>query len=131
MGDPGLSTSASGDAAIATLELLLDAVVPYPDLVGGPTAADTAQYVLGRLEREDAALRPSLDHLLEGVAGREQAWVAAVADDPGHPEHGLFEALRGWAWDGFLADPRWGVNRGGLGWAHVGWAGPPRRREHQ
>lgn len=131
MADPGRSTCASDDPATATLELLLDEVVPYPAIPDGPAAADTAQYVRRRLEREDAPLRAPLGHLLATVRGRERAWVAAVADDPDHPDHDLFVALRGWAWDGFLADPRWGVNQGGLGWTHVGWAGPPRRREQR
>lgn len=117
------------DGQAVILGRLLDAVVPYPEIPGGPTVADTVRYVCGRLVGPDAELRTALTELIGRVGGREAAWVAEVAAAPDDADNTLLEALRGWAWDGFLADPKWGVNRGGLGWVHVGSAGPPRRRE--
>ncbi len=114
---------------LQTLRRLLERVLPYPAIPDGPTVSDTVAYVLRRLEHEDRALFGPLEQLLERTAGSEDDWLQAAASTPQYPDRGVFEALRGWAWDGFLADPRWGVNRGGRGWTHLGWGGPPRRRE--
>lgn len=128
---PDLDTADGGvgrplDAAEAeVLARLLDLVVPYPPQPDGPVVTDTVAYVQGRLATRDSAWTAPLRAALATAAGREAQWLATAETESTE----LFERLRTWAWDGFLAHPRWGVNRGGLGWAHFGWAGPPRDRE--
>ncbi|MFG1779523.1 hypothetical protein ACGFIR_25090 [Micromonospora sp. NPDC049051] len=112
-------------AESAVLARLLDRVLPYPPQPGGPVVADTVAYVQRRLTAEDCAWAAALRAALTAASGREEQWLATAETESGE----LFERLRAWAWDGFLAHPRWGVNRGGLGWAYFGWAGPPRERE--
>ncbi len=110
------------------LQTLLELIVPYPAQPGGPVAPDTVGLVQRRLAAEDAAWVEPLRAGVAVAAGREAAWLAGAAE--AQDESGeLFAQLRGWAWDGFLADPRWGVNRGGLGWSYFGWNGSPRARE--
>lgn len=129
MPDPAHRLALLDDDQVGVLRTLLEVVLPYPPIPGGPQLDDTVAYVLRRLEREDRHLLEPLEELLPRLAGEEAAWVAEVAASPEQDDHQVFQALRGWAWDGFLADPRWGVNRAGLGWVHLGWAGPPRTRE--
>lgn len=111
---------------VRALQVLLDGVLPYPPIEGGPTVQDTVAFVLRRLEHEDRAVFGPLEAVLTRITGREHDWLEATASSPQHPDRAVFDALRGWAWDGFLADPRWGVNRGGLGWSYVGWPGAAR-----
>ena len=115
-------------AELVVLGELLAGVLPYPPDENGPQVSDTVAFVQRRLGAEDAAWAAPLRAGLADAAGREQDWLAQAAYAVDQSAV-LFAQLRGWAWDGFLADPRWGVNRGGRGWAHFGWAGSPRSRE--
>ncbi|MFC0862315.1 hypothetical protein ACFHYQ_08400 [Sphaerimonospora cavernae] len=127
-GRPDSGDLADGPLDVAESEALarlLDLLVPYPSQPGGPIVGDTVVFVRRRLAAEDAAWLVPLRAGLAAAAGREEQWLAAAENQSGE----LFEQLRAWAWDGFLAHPRWGVNRGGLGWTYFGWAGPPRERE--
>lgn len=117
----------SPDEAGGLRELLVT-VLPYPALDGGPDVEDTVAYVRVAIARPgQTQLSAELRRGLAQARGRAADWVAAAAA-PGSPDHQLFQELLGWAWDGFLADPRWVVDRAGLGWAHLGWPGPPQDR---
>ena len=112
----------------AVLQTLLELIVPYPAQPGGPVAPDTVGLVQRRLAAEDAAWVEPLRAGVAVAAGREAAWLAAPPRRRTN-RVSCSRSSRGWAWDGFLADPRWGVNRGGLGWSYFGWNGSPRARE--
>jgi hypothetical protein len=108
---------------ISALDALLDVILPSTSGAGARTAG-AIDYVVARIDREDpvliAALRPHLSSNDD-----PEAVVAALAADPATFEYQVFRRLRGWAWEGFLCDPKHGGNRDRVGWERFRANGAP------
>ncbi len=130
-----------------TVEAIAARIIPSEDGSPGATEAGCVNFIDKALAHEEAALRPSYTtglRAVDAVAKRRHGQTFAELDptsqdallvmlqdgnaegwpDDAGPSPEFFETLRIHTITGFLADPKYGGNRGWVGWKHLGYPGP-------
>jgi hypothetical protein len=131
-----MSPSALGPAELATLDAVLDRLIPSDELGPGAREAQVARYVVRRLAGPYRELRPvyaaglarleaqaqALGSSFAGLDGERQDELLRVAEArAGDP---FFELLLLHAKEGMFGDPAHGGNEDRAGWALIGYPGP-------
>lgn len=122
----------------ATLDALVDRLIPDDDGTAGALAAGAADYIVGMLAEAGEigsyvtglAAVDTLAHALHGEpftalapAGRDDV-LGAMEGSSDPTLAAFFELLRLHTVHGTFSDPRHGGNRGGVGWDLIGFPGP-------
>jgi gluconate 2-dehydrogenase gamma chain len=128
-----------------TVEAITARIIPTDDQPGAVEAGCT-NFIDKALAHEDAALKPLYKDGIAGIdavsrerfqkpfvalSAEEQDEVLAALESgradgwsaKGHPPAKFFEAVRAHTIIAFLADPKYGGNRGYAGWTTVGYPG--------
>ena len=134
-----------------TVDAAAARIVPSDDGSPGAREAGCIHFIDKALANEEAASRPSYTTGLRGLdavakrrhgelfadvdAGKQDSILGALQDgqaegwpDDAEASADFFETLRTHTLIGFLADPKYGGNRGYVGWKHVGYPGPSHAR---
>lgn len=115
------------EAELATLAAVAERILPADEHGPGARELGVLRYLQRALAREYAALVPQYRAGLAALAGfetlseAEQDEALAELDRRGDP---FFALVHRHVLEGAFADPAWGGNAGGAGWALLGYPGP-------
>jgi hypothetical protein len=131
-----MSPDALAPAELATLDAVLERLIPSDELGPGAREARVARYVVRRLAGPDRELRPvyaaglarleaeagALGSTFAGLDGERQDELLRAAE--ARPDDPFFELALRHAQEGMFGDPAHGGNADRVGWDLIGYPGP-------